>query len=299
MKKVLVIGASGLVGSRFVELAKSKFEITPVDQTILDITNKSAVEKYFKENKFDVVINFAAFTDVGGAEKETENQGGMAWKLNVLAPKYIAEVLDKLGIFLVHISTDFVFEGLENSKGPFDEDSVLPDSPQNLSWYGWTKLLGEKAVRETNKNSAIVRISYPFRSNFDKKTDFARKILELYDLGTLYPLFTDQIITPLFIDDLAEPLSKIIESGATGNFHIVSSDTVSYYDFGDYLLEKVKGVKSAPQKASVIEFMKTPGRNKRAIWGGLKTEKTQAKLGMKFRTWKEMVDEFISQIPSR
>jgi dTDP-4-dehydrorhamnose reductase len=296
MKKVLVIGATGLVGSRFVELAKGKFEITPADQTTLDIIDQGAVEKYFQDNKFDVVVNFAAFTDVAGAEKETGDEWGMAWKLNVLAPKYLADAVNKLGGFLIQISTDFVFEGLEDSKGPFDEDAPLSESQENLSWYGWTKLLGEKAVRQSCKNSAIVRIAYPFRSNFTGKADFARKILELYDAGTLYPLFTDQIITPIFIDDLVPPLAKIIEMGEPGNYHIASSDSATYYDFGNYLLEKARKVKDFPQKASLVEFMKTPGRNKRAIWGGLATEKTQSKLGMKFRLWQEMVDEFNAQL---
>ena len=298
MKKVLVIGASGLVGSRFVELAGNRFEITPVDQKTLDITDASAVDKYFQENKFDAAVNFAAFTDVSGAEKETGSEDGMAWKLNVLAPEHVAKAASENGVFLIHISTDFVFEGLENSKGPFDKDGPLPGKPDNLCWYGWTKLLGEKSVRENCKNFAIVRIGYPFRSHFEGKVDFARKIIELYDAGTLYPLFADQIITPIFIDDLTEPLSKIIEAETPGNYNIVSSDTVTYYDFGNYLLEKVRGVKDAPQRASVIEFMKTPGRNKRAIWGGLKTEKTQKTLGLKFRTWREMVDEFVGQLNS-
>ncbi len=296
MKKVLIIGATGMVGSRFTELAKGKFDITPADQAILDITNQSAVEKYFQDNKFDAVVNLAAYTDVSGAEKQWNDKEGLAWKLNALAPGYLGEVLEKYRTFFVHFSTDFVFEGLEDSKGPFDEDAALPKSSDNLCWYGYTKLLGEEAVREKCKNSAIVRIANPFVAHFAVKPDFARKILELYDAGNLYPLFTDQIITPIFIDDLVEPLSKIIETEQIGNFHIVSSDTIAYYDFGDYLLEKAKGVKGAPQKASVIDFMKTPGRNKRPIWGGLATEKTQNKLGMKFRTWREMVNEFISQL---
>ena len=298
MKKVLVIGSSGLVGSRFTELAKDKFDLIPVDRDQIDITSRESIEKFFSENEFDVVVNLAAFTDVAGAEKEVGNEDGLAWKLNVLAPKYLAEVSEKFGRFFIHFSTDFVFEGLENSKGPFDEDAKLPDKPDNLSWYGWTKLLGEKAVREANKNSAVVRIAYPFRSNFAGKADFARKILELYDAGTLYPLFTDQIITPIFIDDLVEPLSKLIELQKPGIYHMVSSDSVTYYDFGNYLLNKARGIKDAPQKASLVEFMKTPERNKRPIFGGLTTKQTQEVLGLKFKTWREMADEFIDQLKS-
>lgn len=296
MKKVLIVGSSSLVGSRFIELAKDKFNLIAVDRQQIDITNKEIVEKFFSENEFDVIVNFAAFTDVAAAEKETGDENGIAWKLNAVAPGYLAQVSEKFGKFLIHFSTDFVFEGLENSKGPFNEDAKLPEKPDNLSWYGWTKLLGEKSVREISPNSAIVRISYPFRTHFEGKVDFARKILELYDAGTLYPLFSDQIITPIFIDDLTEPLSKLIELQKPGIYHMVSSDRVSYYDFGDYLLYKVKGVKNVLQKASLIEFLKTPGRNKRPIFGGLDTQKTQESLGVKFKTWRQMIDEFALQL---
>lgn len=296
MKKVLVIGAKGLVGSRFAELAGSGFDIIAADREEIDITDRASVEKYFGGNEFDSVINLAAFTDVAAAEKETGNEEGLCWKLNASAPKYLAEFSKKYKRFLIHFSTDFVFEGLESSKGPFDEDDKLPDTRDNLCWYGWTKLLGEKAVRKVCKNSAIVRITYPFRSHYAGKADFARKIIELYDAGTLYPLFTDQVITPIFIDDLVEPLSKLIEIERPGIYHIASDDITTYYDFGNYLLEKSKDIKDVPQKASLVEFLKNPERNKRPIWGGFKTQKTQQTLGIKFKSWREMIDEFVSQL---
>ena len=87
MKKVLVIGASGLVGSRFVELAKNKIDIIPVDEKVLDITDKDAVDKYFKENQFDSVLNLAAVTNVDGCEKERGDENSFTWKLNVVGPK--------------------------------------------------------------------------------------------------------------------------------------------------------------------------------------------------------------------
>ena len=297
MKKILVIGATGLVGSRFVELASDKFDFIAADENNLDITNKQSVVDFFNNNNFDATLNLAAFTDVGGAENQRDDINGLAWKLNVLAPSYLAEASSKTNRFLVHFSTDFVFEGTEDSKGPFDEDSPLPNDYSNLSWYGWTKLQGEHKVR-TWENSAIVRIAYPFRASFGQKADFARKIIDLYDQGNLFPLFSDQTITPIFVDDMVGPLSKIIENQISGNFHLVSSDIVTYYDFGNYLLEKTRNVKDAPKKASLVEFMKSPGKNKRPIWGGLETQKTQEKLGIKFKTWKQMVDSFSDQLSS-
>lgn len=298
MKKVLVIGGSGMVGSRFCELVKDKFEITNINETILDITDKGAVETYFSKNKFDSVLNLSAYTDVAGAESQWNDQEGIAYKLNVLAPGYLADILNRNGIFFVHFSTDFVFEGLENSKGLYDEDAQLPDSPDNLCWYGWTKNRGEVEIEKSGVKNAIVRIANPFRSVFPQKMDFARKILDLYDNNNLFPLFTDQIITPIFIDDLVEPLSIIIEKSLEGKFHLVSSDKGSYFEVGSYILEKGRGVVGVTKEASLVEFMKTPGRNKRPIFGGLSTEKTQEKLGMKFKTWREMVDEFVSQLKS-
>jgi len=296
VKKVLVIGASGMVGTRFLDLASKNFDITPADERSLDITDQVAIDKYFSENSFDCVVNLAAFTDVAAAEKEWNNKEGLCFKLNALAPGYLAETLKKNGTYFIHFSTDFVFEGLEDNKGPYDEDAELPDKPDNLCWYGYTKLLGEQAVREKHDSPAIVRIANPFVARFAGKPDFARKILELYDAGTLYPLFTDQIITPIFIDDLVPALAELIELQEPGNYHIVSADAVSYYAFGEYLLAKARGVKNAPQKASLTEFMKNPGRNKRPIFGGLNTLKTQKALNMKFKTWREMTDEFVNQL---
>lgn len=298
MKKVLVIGSGGLVGSRFMELAKDRLNLIPVDREQIDITNKESVEKFFSENKFDVTVNLAAFTDVAGAEKEAGNEDGLAWKLNVLAPKYLAEASHKFDRFFVHFSTDFVFEGLEDSKGPFDEDAELPSCPDDLCWYGWTKNRGEVEVSKVGEPYAIVRIANPFRANFSGKTDFIRKILYLYDQKSLFPLFTDQIITPIFVDDITDPLVKIVDGSLEGNFHVVSADTGSYFEVGDYALEKARGVKNAAEKASLIEFLKTPGRNKRPIWGGLSAKKTQEALGLRFRTWQEMVDEFAGQLKS-
>jgi len=296
MKRVLAIGGSGMVGSRFCELAASKFEIISIDEKILDITDKNAVEKYFSENKFDSVINFSAYTDVAGGESQWNDKEGIAYRLNVLAPGYLSEALKKTDTLFVHFSTDFVFEGLENSKGPFDEDSDIPDKPDNLCWYGWTKNRGEVEIKKSGVKNAIVRIANPFRSVFPQKTDFARKILDLYDNNNLFPLFTDQIITPCFIDYMVEPLSMIVEEKKEGMFHLVSSDAGSYFEVGSYILEKGRGVVGVAKESSLVEFMKTPGRNKRPIFGGLATEKTQEKLGMKFKSWREMVDEFAAQL---
>jgi len=306
MKKILVIGASGLVGSRFVELAKSKLSIIPVDENILDITNKESVDKFFKENEFDSVLNFAAITNVDGAEKERGDENGFTWKLNVIGPKNLAEACKvnnkqslaskSPGKFLVQISTDFVFRGTENEAGPYAEDTTLPEDNNGIGWYGWTKNRAEARIRESGVRNAVVRIAYPFYgSKFEQKLDFAKNYLKVFDNGKLFPIFTDQTFTPLNIDDFVESMVKILNEEIEGTFHIVSSDTATPFDFVEYLLNKTRNVSGVVQKGSMIEFLKTVGRTPRPRLGGLKTEITEKRLGMKFKTWREMVDDFANK----
>ena len=165
-EKVLVFGGSGLVGSRFVELAKANNIILAPRQNSVDILKVSSLEKYFKKNKdkFDSVINFAAFTNVFEADKQRSKKSALSWKLNVQSAENVARVCKKYNKFLIHISTDFVFYDTDKDPGPFREDRDLSKNSDKLSWYGWTKLQGELSVREINSRSAIVRIVYPFRA---------------------------------------------------------------------------------------------------------------------------------------
>lgn len=284
-----------MIASRFVELASDKFSIVGVDEKSLDITNNSSVTNYFSQNKFDAVINFAAYTNVDGAEKE-RGQEGFVWKLNVEGPRNLISACKENHIFLIHISTDFIFPGDTTFSGPYSEDAKpLEKLDERMGWYGWTKRIAEKDILESGVNGAIVRFGYPFRAaSYDLKNDWARNLIKLYNEDKLYPLFSDQIQSILFIDDLVAPLSKIIENRMTGVFHIASSDTTTPYESGKYLLEKIAGHTVEIKKGSMVEFLKVPERTPRPIFGGLNTLKTQKALNMKFKTWREMVDEFVA-----
>jgi dTDP-4-dehydrorhamnose reductase len=291
--KIYITGSKGLVGSRFVELLPEKFFPLTPEINELDITNKLAVERFIAREKPEIIVNFAAFTNVDRVEKEKGNKKGLAWQVNVEGAKNIAEVAKKNDRFLVHISTDFVFPG---TKGPYSEDSKLPKQSDKIGWYGWTKLMAEKRLKEVGGRVAIARISYPYRAFYQQKLDFARNILTLLDEGKLYPLFSDQVITPTFIDEACRALIEICQKQKQGIYHLVSSNTTTPYEFASYLLEKARGVKDIVEKGSIREFLKTPERTPRPILGGLKTDKTQKELKMKFMTWQEGIDEFIKQL---
>lgn len=281
------------MGSTFMDLVPQAIGI---DEKTLDITKKQDVEKYFEENrdKFDTVVNFAAYTNVDGAQKETWDKNGLVWLLNVLGPQNLAESCKKYDKFLIHISTDFVFKGTEDYPGPYKEDAKLPTDMEGMGWYGFTKLEGEKKVRETNPNAAIVRTAYPFRKKpYELKKDYAHGILDLFDNGKLFPLFDDQILTPILLEDLVEALKKISQIKKEGIYHVVSSNTTSPFEFGSYLIKKARGKENVIEKGSMKEFLMGEGRTPRPRLGGLDTRKTQKILGMTFKTWQEMVDEFV------
>ena len=133
---------------------------------------------------------------------------------------------------------------------------------------------------------------------YELKKDWARNLINLYNEHKLYPLFDDQIQSIVFIDDLVEPLAKIINEELAGIFHIASIDTTTPYEVGSYLLEKYTGKPVEILKGSMVEFLKTPGRTPRSRFGGLNNLITRKTLNMKFKTWKEMVDEFVNQLKS-
>ena len=296
--KILAFGADGLVGSRFTDLYHKETQFITPKVTELDITDIKALREFFAQNAsdFDSVINFAAITDVDGAEKERGNEEGLTWKVNVGGVENIAGECKKHEKYLIQISTDFVFPGSDERPGPYSEDDTLPTSPEGLGWYGWTKRVAEEAARKIWEKTAILRITYPYRAQYTPKIDFARKILQLFDEGKLYPMFSDQQMTPSFIDEIAKVLYLLVEEKKAGVFHCASKDTTSPYEFASHLLEKARGVKGVVKKGSMQEFLKAPGRIPRSRLGGLKVEKTEKELDIAFMTWRAAVDELVSQL---
>lgn len=298
-ERILVTGASGLVGSRFVELHKDKRDLLTPDLNEMDITSKKSVEEYVKKNNPYVVINFAAYTDVGKAEEERGDESGLCWKLNVVGVQNLISVLP-LSASFVQISTDNVFPGSKENPGPYSEDAIPGKDSDKLTWYGFTKAEGEREVIEKMKGRfSILRLIYPFRAHYDLKLDYIRKPLSLFDQGKLYPMFIDQQVSVTFVDKICLALEKIIELNKKGVFHASSSDTTTPFELVSYVLEKSKRLKDIVKPSSLDEFLKTVDNPVRyPKYGGLKVEKTEKELGIKFGTWRQMVDEFIYQLDS-
>jgi dTDP-4-dehydrorhamnose reductase len=295
--KVLLVGSSGLVGSRFVEMVKDFDLITP-DSQQLNLTDLNSVQKFLDNENPDWVINFAAFTDVNAAEEQTGDMDGLAWKINVGGVENLLSAFKSKNI--IQISTDMVFPGDLSKPGPYNEDDTPPNTNEKLTWYGWTKNRAESLIQE--RGGTILRIIYPVRSNFDKKLDYIRGALKKYADGKMYPLFNDQQIAISYIDEVSEALKKIIESDSHGVFH-AASDTTTPYDLICRVVDQLGEDSSSIQSASIHDFLKNQKNpNRYPVYGGLKTHETEEKLDIHFSSWQTVIDFLIGQglrLPSK
>lgn len=288
--KVLVTGAKGLVGSRFIELAKG-FEFFTPELPEFDMTDPKQVSEVVGKIDPDWIVNFAAFTDVNAAELQTGDQNGPAWKVNVGGVENLLNAFKSRNF--IQISTDMVFPGDLSQPGPYDETDKPAESPEKLTWYGWTKNRAEKLV--TERGGTILRIIYPVRSHFDPKLDYIRGALKKYADGKMYPLFMDQQVCIAYIDLISETLEKIIETDSHGVFHC-ASDTTTPFELISYVVDQLGADASVIKSVSVMEFLKTQTNpNRYPVWGGLKTKKTEEELGLHFPTWQTIVEFLIGQ----
>jgi len=290
--KVLVTGSWGLVGSRFIELYSEVFNLLTPSHQELDITDLSSIKRYVDSHNFEVIVNFAAYTNVSEAEKQRDDKNGDCWKVNVGGIHNFLEII-KGKIKLIQISTDMVFSASIENPGPYAEDHKLEGDSNKVTWYGFTKAEAERLISD---RGTIVRIIYPVRANFSRKLDYIRKTVQLFDQKKLYPIFTDQQISITFVDEVCLALGKIIEQNASGIFHTSSSDTTNPFDLYSYALEKIRGAKNVLTPGSLKEFLKTVDNPVRyPLLGGLKVDQTEKRLGIKFSTWKQIVDTLVLQ----
>ena len=292
--KILVVGSSGMVGSRFGELYSDKYNLLTPSYKDLDITDIESVQKYNEKNNPDTIVNFAAFTDVTEAENQRNQQDSASWKINVEGVKNLALVFS--AAYLVHISTDMVFPGSEENKGPYVESSISETDPDKVTWYGYTKSQAENFLQKFHDNYAILRIIYPVRSKFNEKLDYLRKPLKLFDEDKLYPMFSDQQISISFIDEVCQTIDRLLETKRSGIFHCSSSNLTTPHELISYLLEKSRNKKDGVVKSSLSDFLKTVNNPVRyPKYGGLKSDWTSRELGTRFSTTEEIVNTLIKQ----
>lgn len=228
--KVLVTGAGGQLGKTIQELyLKNTLNIDFVffDKNDLDITNKEQIVNAFKINKFDYCINCAAYTNVEQAEKTPE----IAYAINAEAVKNLAHICKANQTTLIHISTDYVFDGEKTS--PY----TIHDKPNPINVYGKSKLLGEQYIQEAMNTYVIIRTSWLYSKIHGH--NFYKTIMKLAKHKEELRVVDDQFGSPTLTNDLAEIISQIIEAKKLeyGIYHYSNLGEVTWYNFSREILK--------------------------------------------------------------
>lgn len=226
--KILLTGANGQLGRCFQDRLPAEWEILATDTAELDITDLEHVEQTVKQFKPDAIVNAAAYTAVDKAESEPE----LAEKINVIGPENLAIVASKQGIRLVHVSTDYVFDG--NATEPYREDSAT----NPLSVYGKTKLAGEQAVAKASSKAIIVRTAWVFS---EYGNNFVKTMLRLAKERDTLSIVNDQRGCPTYAGDLAQAIISLLEKNAEGGiYHYCGDKEVSWYEFAEEIFKIAK-----------------------------------------------------------
>ncbi len=251
--KIILTGATGLIGSRFEELMFENNEIIPLSSKDTHIPSWDSVATFFDwkvKGQVDAIIHLAAKTDVDGCEQDKEEDlrlirenvderknttfHNIVWKpedwfgstsafaINFIGTRNLYEEAKQRGIKFIYISTDFVFKG----NGRYDEESV----PDPINWYGMTKWYGERLINV--ENDLIVRLSFPYGYPSPVKPDFIQKLIGFLRDREEVSLIEDQTITPTFIDDIVYGLDFLLQKKATGIYNLTGSSFEDPYHIG-------------------------------------------------------------------
>ncbi|MCJ7687044.1 MAG: dTDP-4-dehydrorhamnose reductase [Desulfobacteraceae bacterium] len=228
--KIMILGGKGQLGSDCTNVLNETHDVMSVDLEELDITDISQVEAVAGNFGADVIVNCAAFTRVDDCESEKD----LACKVNIEGPSNLAVAAKKQGAQLIHISTDYVFDGRKKVPEPYTEQ----DETNPISYYGVTKLEAEAAVRRATDNHMILRTAwmYGIRGQNFLKTMLR---LALNDPKREIKVVSDQFGSPTWSYRLARQIAKLIESGGQGTYHATSEGYGTWYELATDFLDKM------------------------------------------------------------
>jgi dTDP-4-dehydrorhamnose reductase len=274
MQTVLVTGSKGQLGNEVQVLAPSysQFEFIFTDVEELDICDRKAVENYFAKRKIDVLLNCAAYTAVDKAEEDVE----LCYRINEKAVGILGEIAAEYGTRVVHVSTDYVFDG--TSYRPYTED--MPVCPATV--YGKSKLAGEQLLMDACPAAVIVRTSWLY-SSFGN--NFVKTMMRLgKERDTLNVIF-DQVGTPTYAADLADTLLQIISADkfVPGIYHYSNEGVCSWYDF-TISIHKMAGINC---RVLPIESKDYPAKTPRPHYSVLNKNKIKSNYNIQISHWED------------
>lgn len=294
-KRILIFGANGMLGQRLVyyfsrqpgtELLACSSDEKPafnesVDYLSCDLAKRESVKNTVFDFYPDFIINAAAYTNVDKSETEKET----AWKVNVKGVEYLAESARVLDAHLIHISSDYIFDG---TKGPYLEH----DKPKPLGYYGRTKLASENALKISGAIHTIIRTNVLY-GIANSRPDFVRWVINSLREKKSIRIVTDQFNNPTYIDDLVQAVSKVIEFRKMGIYNIGGRDFLSRFEFTLKIADFFNLDKSLIHPISTEELNQPA---KRPLKSGLITIKAESELGYKPHTIEESLSAMKREI---
>jgi len=234
--KIIILGGKGQLGKEFENFLKDKAEIYSFSHLELDVLNQELLIKKIQEIKPEVVINCSAYTKVDKAEEEKEE----CIKVNAIGAKNVSYASYKVGAKVIYFSTDYIFDGEKES--PYTE----LDSPNPISTYGSSKLLGEIYTSKHNPNHLILRISWLYGIN---GRNFVKTITKKAKEEKELKIVSDQKGSPTYTLDVVKQTWELIKKDKVGIYHSANQGETSWYEFAKKIIEKLKiNVKISPIK---------------------------------------------------
>lgn len=285
--KILISGANGQLGTelqRVLDAGKSEIGILPYellgaeviccDVDTLDITKQTACRRMLENERPDVVINCSAFTNVDGCETNQD----AAFAVNAIGPRNLAICCEEIGAKLVHISTDYVFAGTEVQ--PRSEY----DTPNPISMYGKTKLLGEEYVRQFCHRAFILRTAWLY--GYAGK-NFVKTMLNAAKTHGAVTVVNDQVGNPTNAADLAHHILKLAATSEYGTYHCTGEGICSWYDFTAEII-RLSGINATVTPCTSEEYAAAhPAAAKRPAYSALDNKMLRCGVGNEMRDWKE------------
>lgn len=279
--KILICGGDGQLGSDCVQVFQEAHEVFALTLNELDITSSSDVDKVIGSFVPDIILNCAAYTEVDACETERE----LAWKVNVEGPRNLASGVTKYGGLVIHISSDYVFDGRKKPPEPYVEG----DEPNPLSYYGRTKLEGEVAVMQTTDQYIILRTAWLYGIH---GRNFFKTILKIA-LGNpdkKVKVVNDQFGSPTWSYRLAFQIAELIEKNCRGTYHATAEGHCTWYELAGHFLGKM-GVQHSLIPCTSEEYPTPAIRPKNSILENQRLKKANINL---MKNWSHDVDQFVS-----
>jgi dTDP-4-dehydrorhamnose reductase len=273
---IVILGGKGMLGTDLVEIChQQNLNVEVHDRPEFDITNPNQLEAAIKGKS--IIINCAAYTNVDGAQ----SQADLAYRVNAEAPGILGEMVKNNSAWLLHISTDFVFDG--RLERPYKET----DTPNPINEYGRGKLAGERLVAQSGCQYCIIRIEWTYGAAGD---NFIAKLIRRANSGESLKVVDDQVGSPTATTEVARVICKLIMKKTQGLFHFAAAGYVSRYQMAKFIFEKLsRDVNISPCKSSDFKSPAMRPLNSRFDCG-----KIQALLDEPIKPWQEPLKQFLT-----